>query len=120
MTDKARKQVGTWLLIGVFMIVIQTMLGGITRLTESGLSITEWNVVSGTLPPLNTNEWNIEFEKYKQSSQYHLLNEGMQLGDFKKIFWWEYIHRLWARLFIPVFLIPLIYFIVKRKINLST
>jgi cytochrome c oxidase assembly protein subunit 15 len=115
-----RKQIGRWLLIGVFMIVIQTLLGGITRLTESGLSITEWNVVAGTLPPLNSDEWNIEFDKYKQSSQYHLLNEGMQLHDFKKIFWWEYVHRLWARLFLPVFLIPLFYFIATKKINRST
>lgn len=120
MNSISRKQVGNWLLVGVFMIVIQTLLGGITRLTESGLSITEWNVVSGTLPPLNADEWNKMFERYQQSSQYHLLNEGMQLSDFKNIFWWEYIHRLWARLFLPVFLIPLIYFIVTKKINAST
>lgn len=120
MTDKSRRQIGVWLLAGIFMIVIQTLLGGITRLTESGLSITEWNVVSGTLPPLKAADWNDLFEKYKQSSQYQLLNEGMQLSDFKRIFWWEYIHRLWARLFIPVFLIPLIYFIIKRKISPAT
>src|SRR5215217_4000614 len=117
MTAASRKQIGTWLLVGVFMILIQIMLGGITRLTGSGLSITEWNVIMGSVPPLNESQWQDAFEKYQQFPQYKLMNSYMDLSGFKKIFWWEYVHRLWARLFVPVFVIPLAYFLWRKMID---
>lgn len=115
--NKAKKQIGIWLLTGVAMIVIQVVIGGITRLTESGLSITKWDVVMGTLPPLNQQEWQKVFDDYKQSPQGKLINTGMDVAGFKTIFWWEYIHRVWARLFAPVFLIPLLIFLLQKKIK---
>ncbi len=105
MDQKSRKEIGLWLLAGVFMIVIQILLGGITRLTGSGLSITQWDVIQGTLPPLNHEQWQIAFDQYKNFPQYKLMNNEMTLSGFKNIFWWEFIHRFWARLFVPVFAI---------------
>lgn len=96
------------------MIIIQTLLGGVTRLTGSGLSITEWDVVTGALPPLNHEAWVAEFAKYQQSPQYRYLNSDFNLGDFKAIFFWEWFHRLWARLIGVVFAIPFVYFLVKK------
>jgi heme a synthase len=95
---KARRYVSNWILIGVFMLLIQVVLGGITRLTGSGLSITEWNVVTGALPPLNEDKWTQEFNKYRQTPQYQLLNSDFTLSDFKFIFFWEWFHRFWALL----------------------
>jgi cytochrome c oxidase assembly protein subunit 15 len=112
---KARKQVAIWLLIGVGMIVIQVMLGGITRLTESGLSITEWKPVKGALPPLNAAAWQEAFEKYKQTDQFKYVHQRFSLSDFKFIFFWEWFHREWARLMGLVFLIGFVYFLVKKK-----
>lgn len=117
-TDEAskrrQKRVAQWLITGVVMIIIQTLLGGVTRLTGSGLSITEWDVVTGALPPLNHEAWVKEFAKYQQSPQYHYLNSDFTLSDFKAIFFWEWFHRLWARLIGFVFAIPFIYFLVKK------
>jgi cytochrome c oxidase assembly protein subunit 15 len=107
----------TWLVIGLVMVFIQIVVGGITRLTESGLSITKWEVVEGTVPPLNQEDWEHEFELYKQSPQYKLINEGMTMDDFKFIYFWEYIHRLWGRLMGFVFLIPFIYFLSRKMID---
>lgn len=112
---KNNKAVGTWLMIGVIMVVIQIALGGITRLTGSGLSITEWNVVTGTLPPMTNTAWLAEFEKYKATPQYQLLNADFDLSNFKFIFFWEWFHRLWARLLGLVFAAGFIYFLVTRK-----
>lgn len=109
------KPVAVWLLFGVAMIIIQILLGGITRLTGSGLSITEWNVITGTLPPLNEQEWIVEFEKYKQTAQYQLINADFTLKDFKFIFFWEWFHRLWGRLIGVVFAIPFMIFLVQRR-----
>lgn len=109
------RPVAIWLLIGVGMIIIQIMLGGITRLTGSGLSITEWNVVTGTLPPLSEQKWIAEFEKYKQTPQFNLLNFDFTLRDFKFIFFWEWFHRFWARLIGIVFFIPFVIFIVQNR-----
>ena len=99
------------------MIIIQTLLGGLTRLTGSGLSITEWNVVTGVLPPLNAQDWAAEFAKYKASPQFQYLNADFTLSDFKYIFFWEWFHRLWARLIGFVFAIPFLYFIVRKYFN---
>lgn len=112
--QKASKAVAIWLLIGVAMVIVQILLGGITRLTGSGLSITEWNVITGTLPPLNEQKWIEEFDKYKQTPQYLILNSDFTLQDFKFIFFWEWFHRFWARLIGVVFAIPFIFFLVKK------
>eukprot|EP01035_Chromulina_nebulosa_P064827 gene64827-88678_t len=97
------------------MVAIQVALGGITRLTGSGLSITEWNVVTGTLPPMNEAAWLAEFAKYKATPQFHLLNSDFGLSDFKSIFFWEWFHRFWARLLGVVFFIGFVYFLATRK-----
>lgn len=112
--QKNSKPVAIWIGIGVLMLLIQVILGGVTRLTGSGLSITEWNVITGALPPLNEHGWITEFEKYKQTPQYQLLNVDFQLSDFKFIFFWEWLHRLWARLIGVVFIIGFV-FLVARK-----
>ena len=95
------------------MVFIQVLVGGITRLTESGLSITKWEVVSGTLPPFSDEAWDHEFELYQETPQYKEINEGMSLSDFKFIYFWEYIHRFWARIMGFVFFIPFIWFLAK-------
>jgi len=107
--------VAIWLLIGVSMLIIQILLGGVTRLTGSGLSITEWNVITGTLPPLNEQKWIEEFNKYKQTTQFLLINSDFTLQDFKSIFFWEWFHRFWARLIGVVFAIPFIIFLVQKR-----
>ena len=109
------RPVATWLLVGVGMIIIQILLGGITRLTGSGLSITEWNVVTGTLPPLSEQKWIADFEKYKQTPQFNLFNFDFTLRDFKFIFFWEWFHRFWARLIGIVFFIPFVIFIFQKR-----
>jgi cytochrome c oxidase assembly protein subunit 15 len=112
--DRSSKLVSNWLLIGVAMTVIQFALGGITRLTGSGLSITEWDVITGSLPPLTEQQWLAEFEKYRQTPQYHLLNFDFTLPDFKFIFFWEWFHRLWGRLIGLVFAVGFVWFLVKK------
>ncbi len=92
------------------------VIGGITRLTLSGLSITEWQPVTGIVPPLSEAAWIAEFEKYQQIPQYKLLNHGMSLAEFKSIFLWEYVHRLWGRLIGFVYALPLVYFLVRRQV----
>jgi cytochrome c oxidase assembly protein subunit 15 len=114
-SQRSSRPVATWLLIGVGMIVIQVLLGGITRLTGSGLSITEWKPIMGALPPLNEQDWNTAFEKYKQIGQYKYLNNHFALNDFKFIFFWEWFHRLWARLIGVVFLIPFVIFLIQKR-----
>lgn len=109
-----RRAVAVWLLIGVFMIIVQVLLGGVTRLTGSGLSITEWKPIMGALPPMNEKDWNHAFDGYKQIAQYKYLNSHFTLADFKSIFFWEWFHRLWARLLGVVFFIGFVYFLVKK------
>lgn len=105
--------VAYWLLAGVFMIIVQVLLGGITRLTGSGLSITEWKPIMGALPPMTDQDWHQAFDGYKQIAQYKYLNSHFELDDFKFIFFWEWFHRLWARLLGVVFAIGFIYFLVR-------
>lgn len=112
-TEKQNRIIARWLLIGVAMLIVQVLLGGITRLTGSGLSITEWEPIMGAIPPLNETQWQKAFEGYQKIAQYKYLNSNFTLGDFKFIFFWEWFHRLWARLMGFVFLIPFIYFLVK-------
>jgi heme a synthase len=108
-----RKSVKIWLIIGVGMLLVQILIGGVTRLTGSGLSITKWEIITGSIPPLNDGTWMVEFEKYKLTPQYQKINEGMSLNDFKFIYFWEYFHRLWARWMGLVFLFPFLYFYRK-------
>jgi cytochrome c oxidase assembly protein subunit 15 len=111
--DKRNSIIANWLLIGVGMLIVQVLLGGITRLTGSGLSITEWDPIMGAIPPLNHSQWEKAFDGYQQIAQYKYLNNHFTLGDFKFIFFWEWFHRLWARLMGLVFLFPFIYFLWK-------
>lgn len=108
------KAVAYWLLTGVMMIIVQVLLGGITRLTGSGLSITEWKPIMGALPPIGDEQWTAAFEKYKQIAQFKYLNNHFSLEDFKFIFFWEWFHRLWARLLGVVFLVGFITFAIRR------
>ena len=98
----------------IFLIVV---IGGITRLTESGLSMTEWQPVTGVLPPFGEAQWAAEFEKYKAIPQYRAIHADMTLGQFKYIFFWEYLHRLWGRLIGVVFAVPFAYFLVRGRIS---
>ena len=102
--------VKVWLTIGAVMVVLQIVIGGITRLTGSGLSITRWEVVTGAIPPLSQADWEEAFNLYQQTPQYHKINKGMTLGEFKFIYFWEYFHRLWARLMFFVFVFPFAWF----------
>jgi len=111
------RAVRNWLILGLVLIFVQVVVGGITRLTGSGLSITKWEIVTGTLPPLNEATWLSEFELYKGTPQYEKMNEGMSLSDFKFIYFWEYFHRLWARMMGFAFIIPLAYFLFKGYID---
>ena len=111
------KAVAIWLFIGVGMLIVQVLLGGITRLTGSGLSITEWNVVTKVLPPLNEQQWIAEFEKYRHTDQFRYLNFEFTLSNFKFIFFWEWFHRLWGRLIGFAFIIPFIIFLKKQQLK---
>ncbi len=111
------KAVKIWLLTGLVMIFMQIVIGGVTRLTGSGLSITRWEIVTGSIPPLNEAEWVSAFELYKETPQYHKINKGMSLDDFKFIFFWEYFHRLWARLMFFVFVLPFAWFLLRGKLS---
>ena len=105
-----RALIRVWLYIVALMIVAIVVLGGATRLTHSGLSITEWQPIHGVIPPLNDGEWQDEFAKYQQIPEYRELNQSMTLDEFKGIFWWEFAHRIVARLIGAVVLLPMIFF----------
>lgn len=109
-SPKYNRAVAIWLVIGLIMLVGQIFIGGVTRLTGSGLSITKWDIVTGTWPPDSKEEWDVAFRLYQDTPQYKLINKGMSLEEFKTIYFWEYIHRLWARLMGFVFIIPMFYF----------
>jgi cytochrome c oxidase assembly protein subunit 15 len=108
--DAHRHIIRTWLYVIAALLVLMVMVGGTTRLTDSGLSIVEWRPVTGVVPPLSESTWAAEFERYKTSSEYELVNKGMSLHDFKRIYWWEWVHRLLGRLIGAAFLIPLLFF----------
>ena len=108
--DAHRPIVRFWLYGVAVLIALMVIVGGITRLTDSGLSIVEWKPVTGTVPPLSENSWTVEFEKYKTSSEYELVNKGMTLNEFKRIYWWEWAHRLLGRVIGAAFLLPLLLF----------
>lgn len=113
----AERALGAWLLALAGMVLVQVMLGAITRLTGSGLSIMEWRPVMGAIPPLNDAEWHRVFGLYQQIAEYKLVNAGMALDEFKAIFWWEYLHRLWGRLIGIAFLVPFLWFWVRGRLR---
>lgn len=116
-TGRERRFVSLWLVAVAALIVATLLVGGATRLTESGLSIVEWKPVTGTLPPLSQAAWQAEFEKYQAIPQYRELNRGMSLEQFKTIYWWEWGHRLLGRTIGAVFLLPFLYFLWRGWIR---
>ncbi|GAB3813106.1 COX15/CtaA family protein [Pontibacter rugosus] len=111
------KAIVYWLLTGAVLVMAMVIIGGITRLTNSGLSIVEWNLISGTLPPFTDAAWMATFEKYKQFPEYRMRNVGMTLQGFKQIFWWEYLHRLLGRVIGLVFILPFLYFLTSGQLT---
>src|ERR1700733_13824411 len=112
-----RRRVAAWLFVVAFMILVMIVLGGVTRLTGSGLSIMEWAPFAGTLPPMNDADWQRLYQLYQQVPQYALVNQGFGLAGFKQIFWLEWTHRLWGRLIGFAFLVPLIWFWATGRIE---
>ena len=110
------RAIANWLLLVAAMVFAMVVIGGITRLTESGLSITRWEPISGAIPPLNAADWQAQFDLYKASPQYAAMGHGMTLADFKFIFFWEYVHRLLGRLIGLAFALPLLWFWWRRAI----
>ena len=108
---KINRQISIWLIFMFWLIALMIIVGGLTRLTDSGLSITEWELFKGILPPLNQSKWDEYFDLYKKIPQYNLLNFNMTVDEFKIIFYWEYFHRIFARIIGLFFLIPLVFFL---------
>jgi cytochrome c oxidase assembly protein subunit 15 len=106
-----------WLISGIILVASMVVIGGITRLTHSGLSMVEWDLVMGSVPPMNEAEWQATFEKYQTSPEYQKINFDFELADFKTIFWWEYIHRVMGRLIGIVFIIPFIIFLIQKRFD---
>ncbi|RMD61601.1 MAG: heme A synthase [Alphaproteobacteria bacterium] len=116
-SPSADRAIGLWLLACCAMIFAMAVIGAITRLTDSGLSIMEWAPLRGALPPLSEAEWQRVFALYQQIPEYRDVNAGMTLAEFKAIFWWEYFHRLWGRLIGVVFLVPFLWFLIRGRIR---
>ena len=112
-----KKYLELWLKTLIILIFFMILVGGLTRLTDSGLSITKWELFSGILPPLNNEQWDKYFLLYKNTTQFAVLNPSMTIGEFKIIFYWEYFHRVLGRIIGIFFLLPLIYFHIKQKIH---
>ena len=119
-TNKSNKLIVSWLILNLFMIITMVFIGGITRLTDSGLSMIDWNLFKGILPPLSESDWKQAFDNYKLYPEFKLINYDIELGDFKRIFFWEYIHRIWGRLIGLTFILPLIYFFITNKLPIRT
>jgi cytochrome c oxidase assembly protein subunit 15 len=112
-----RSAVILWLFSGCLLIFLMVVVGGITRLTGSGLSITRWDVVTGSIPPMSEAAWEKEFAHYQESPQYKLINSHFGIHEFKQIYWWEYIHRLIGRIIGLVFIIPFIWFLIRKQLS---
>ena len=115
-TSTNQSYINSWLYTTIFMVILMIIIGGITRLTDSGLSMVEWRPIWGFLPPTSDEEWKRVFTLYMSSPEYIFKNQGMSINEFKQIFFWEYFHRLWGRLIGIVFIIPLIIFYLFNKI----
>jgi len=116
-TQDGVRAIGVWLLIICAMVFAMVVLGGFTRLTESGLSMTDWRPITGWLPPLSEAAWQAQFDGYRASPEYLKVNAGMSLAQFKEIFWLEYLHRLWGRLIGLAFAVPFAAFVIKGRVN---
>lgn len=116
-THNSQKPVAVWLLVCCALVFAMVVVGGVTRLTHSGLSMVEWKPIVGTLPPLSQADWDDVFGKYKLTPEYQKINSGMSLDEFKGIFWWEYFHRLLGRLIGLAFFVPFLYFLVRKRID---
>nr|WP_315198809.1 COX15/CtaA family protein [uncultured Flavobacterium sp.] len=119
---KNNKSVIIWLLSGCFLVFIMVVVGGITRLTNSGLSMTDWHLVTDTLPPLSETKWQEAFDQYKQFPEYQKINvhNDFTLSDYKFIYFWEWFHRFIGRIIGLVFIVPFFYFLIKKKIDRAT
>ncbi len=117
MNTQQKRIVRAWLYTGLILVALMVIIGGITRLTHSGLSMVEWKLIGGAIPPLNEVEWQETFNKYQQFPEYKKINSQMNLSEFKSIFFWEYIHRLLGRLIGLTFIIPFLIFWSKRWLN---
>lgn len=117
MSVNRNRSIIIWLLTGCILIYLMVVIGGITRLTHSGLSMVEWNLIVGSMPPLTDADWQVPFEKYKESPEYQQLNSHFTLEEFKSIYWWEYLHRFLGRLIGLVFVVPFLYFLIKKKLS---
>lgn len=117
MKKENNKSVIIWLLTGCILIFLMVVIGGITRLTNSGLSMVDWNLFMGMIPPLNEKEWLAAFHQYQQFPEYQQVNFHFSLEEFKSIFFWEYLHRFIGRLIGMIFIIPFFYFLIKKKLS---
>jgi cytochrome c oxidase assembly protein subunit 15 len=117
MHASSRPALAAWLLLCAALVFAIVVVGGVTRLTRSGLSIVEWQPLIGAIPPLNETDWQALFAKYRETPEYKRVNLGMTLEGFKGIFWWEYAHRLLGRVIGLVFLLPFLYFFIRRKLE---
>ena len=115
--NQNNKFISLWLLLITFLVALIIIVGGLTRLTDSGLSITKWNLFTGIFPPISPNDWEKSFSLYKKIPEYKLLNSSMSLDQFKIIYWWEYVHRLLGRAIGLLFLLPLVYLTIKKKLS---
>jgi cytochrome c oxidase assembly protein subunit 15 len=117
MDQLSRRQIAGWLGVCCVLVFLMVVVGGVTRLTHSGLSMVEWKPLVGTIPPLSQTQWDEVFQKYQTTPEYLHVNRGMSLDEFKGIFWWEYFHRLLGRAIGLVFLLPLLFFFARGKID---
>src|SRR5450759_79962 len=117
MDQRSQQHVAAWLLLCCTMLFTLVVVGGITRLTHSGLSIVAWQPLVGTLPPLSEQAWHETFQKYQQTPEYQKVNLGMSLEEFKGIFWWEYAHRLLGRAIGLIYLVPFLYLLLRNKLD---
>jgi len=116
-SDRDRRSVAAWLLCCAALVFAMVVVGGVTRLTHSGLSIVEWQPLVGTIPPLSQDDWNALFAKYRETPEFKLVNFHMDVEGFQSIFWWEYFHRLLGRLIGLVFLLPFLWFLARGRIE---
>ena len=114
---KAAKQLALWLYVMCGLVAIMVTIGGATRLTDSGLSITQWDLIIGTLPPMSEEKWQSEFQKYQQIPEYERVNKGMSLEGFKTIYWWEWGHRNFGRFIGLAFLFPFLWFMARGRLG---
>jgi heme a synthase len=115
-TGSAPRAIVVWLVVCCLLVVAMVVVGGVTRLTHSGLSITEWQPIVGTVPPLSAADWDDVFARYRLTPEFRDVNHAMTLAEFKRIFWWEYFHRLLGRAIGVAFLVPYLWFLVRRRI----